>query len=56
MLETSFESFFIIILKKDGLCNRPTRSLHARHLLFNQKQETGRELSHPHQQFFKEKL
>ena len=32
--ETSYRLFFTIILKKDGLCNRPTRSLHARHLLF----------------------
>ena len=55
MLETSYRLFFTIILKKDGLCNRPTRSLHARHLLFDQKQETGREYKpHPHHLLLRE--
>jgi hypothetical protein len=37
-----------MILKKTLVVKGLYRSLQARHLLFILKQETGRELSHPH--------
>jgi hypothetical protein len=35
---------------------QPSKIIQARHLPFDQRQETGRELSDPHQQSFIERL